>query len=140
MMSRILHGLCNGNPFWKNNVRSDCRPGLEISFITFCAFQCQGTSILGQCIHLLSPSLSLCWNSFPVIFNGYLKDLQSNQFDSGLVSFPRKQHQCLSVDTRGKFFTVRTTSNWDNLPRKVVDSPALNTFKMQLHRVLGHLV
>lgn len=42
--------------------------------------------------------------------------------------------------TRGKFFTVRTASHWDNLPREVADSPTLDTLKIQLDRALGHLV
>ncbi|PKU49642.1 hypothetical protein llap_26 [Limosa lapponica baueri] len=44
------------------------------------------------------------------------------------------------LDTRGKFFTMRTISHWNNLPREVVDSPSLDTFKIQLDRVMGHLV
>jgi len=44
------------------------------------------------------------------------------------------------LDTRRKFFTVRTIGHWDNLPREVVDSPTLDTFKIQLDRVLNHLI
>ncbi|GAB0179369.1 hypothetical protein GRJ2_000402200 [Grus japonensis] len=44
------------------------------------------------------------------------------------------------LDTRGQFFTMRTISHWNNLAREVVDSPTLDTFKIQLDRVLGHLV
>ncbi|KAK4823664.1 hypothetical protein QYF61_005016 [Mycteria americana] len=44
------------------------------------------------------------------------------------------------LDTRGKFFTVRTISHWNNLPREVVDSPTLEAFRIRLDRVLGHLV
>ncbi|KFV50219.1 hypothetical protein N341_12459, partial [Tyto alba] len=44
------------------------------------------------------------------------------------------------LDPRGNFFTMRTNSHWNNLPREVVDSPTLNTSKIQLDRVLGHLV
>ena len=44
------------------------------------------------------------------------------------------------LDTRDKFFTMRTVNHWNNLPREVVDSAMLNTFKTQLDMVLGHLV
>ena len=44
------------------------------------------------------------------------------------------------LDTRGKFFTMRTISHWNNLPREVVDSPTLDTLKIRVGRVLGHLV
>ncbi|KFQ11610.1 hypothetical protein N330_14017, partial [Leptosomus discolor] len=44
------------------------------------------------------------------------------------------------LDTKEKFLTKRTISHWNNLPREVVDSPTLDTFKIQLDRVLGHLV
>lgn len=37
----------------------------------------------------------------------------------------------------GKFFTVRTIKHLDNLPGAVMDSPILNTLKIQLDRVLG---
>jgi len=44
------------------------------------------------------------------------------------------------LDTKGKFFTMRIISHWNNLPREVVGSPTLDTFKIQLDRVLSHLV
>jgi len=44
------------------------------------------------------------------------------------------------MDTRGKFFTRRAISHRNKLSREVVDSPALGTSKIQLDRVLGHLV
>ena len=44
------------------------------------------------------------------------------------------------LDTRGKFFTARTISYWTNLPREVADSSTLDTSKIQLDRVVCHLV
>jgi len=44
------------------------------------------------------------------------------------------------LDTRGKFFTVRTISHWNNLLSEVVDSPALGNSTIWLGKVLGHLV
>ncbi|KAK4827888.1 hypothetical protein QYF61_022311 [Mycteria americana] len=38
------------------------------------------------------------------------------------------------LDTRGKLFTMRTISHWNNLPREVVYSPTLDTFKIWLDR------
>ncbi|KFV21981.1 hypothetical protein N340_05610, partial [Tauraco erythrolophus] len=43
------------------------------------------------------------------------------------------------LDTRRKFFT-RTISHWNNLPWEVVDPPTLDTFNIQLDRMLGCLV
>ncbi|KFQ10509.1 hypothetical protein N330_13581, partial [Leptosomus discolor] len=44
------------------------------------------------------------------------------------------------LDTKGKFFTMRIISHWNNLPREAVDSPTFVTFKIQKDKVLGHLV
>lgn len=35
---------------------------------------------------------------------------------------------------------MKTISYWNNLPRDVVDSPVLDTVKVHLDTVLGHLV
>lgn len=40
----------------------------------------------------------------------------------------------LQLDTRGKFFTVRAISHWN----KVGDSPTLDTFDIQLDRMLAY--
>jgi len=42
------------------------------------------------------------------------------------------------LDTRGKLFTI--INHWNNLPREVVDSLALDTFKTQLDGLLGYVV
>lgn len=44
------------------------------------------------------------------------------------------------LDTRGKYFTIRTISCWNNLPREMVNFTASDTFKTQLSRLLGHFV
>jgi len=44
------------------------------------------------------------------------------------------------LDTRRQFFTMRTISHWNNLPREVVDSPTLDTSKIWLDSVLDHLI
>jgi len=43
-------------------------------------------------------------------------------------------------DMRGKFFTVRTISHCKHLPREMVDSPMLDTFKIWVDQVLGNIV
>jgi len=44
------------------------------------------------------------------------------------------------LDIRKKFFTVKTTSHWNNLPLDVVESPSLQVFKMRLDGVLDNLI
>lgn len=43
----------------------------------------------------------------------------------------------LQLVTRGKFFTI---NHWNELPRKVVDSPTLDIVNIQLGRGLGNLI
>ena len=38
---------------------------------------------------------------------------------------------------RKKSFTVRMVRNWHRLPREVVNSPSLETFKVRLDRALS---
>ncbi|KFQ85777.1 hypothetical protein N337_01191, partial [Phoenicopterus ruber ruber] len=40
------------------------------------------------------------------------------------------------LDIKKKFFTLRTISHWNNLPRDVVESPSLEVFKIHLEMVL----
>jgi len=41
---------------------------------------------------------------------------------------------------RKKFFTMRTISHWNNLPRDVVESASLEVFRMRLDRLLDNLI
>lgn len=44
------------------------------------------------------------------------------------------------VNTREQFFTMRTISHRNNLPKGVVAFPMLDTFKIHLDRMLGNLI
>lgn len=44
------------------------------------------------------------------------------------------------LNTGRNFFPAGTVIHWDNLPREVVVSAVVDTFKIQLYRFLGHLV
>lgn len=44
------------------------------------------------------------------------------------------------IEHKRRVFTVRIIKLWNNVPRVVVDSPALDMFKIQLDKVLIHLV
>jgi len=67
-----------------------------------------------------------------LFIESHMEKIRFNWYKSLLGKF--------QLDTRGNFFTKRTTSHWNNLLREVVDSPTSDTFKIQLDRVLGHLV
>ncbi|KAK4823433.1 hypothetical protein QYF61_002119 [Mycteria americana] len=47
------------------------------------------------------------------------------------------KHRSSCLNIRNQFFTVRVTDHWHRLPREVVESPSLETFKSHLCRCLG---
>jgi len=44
------------------------------------------------------------------------------------------------LDIRQKFFTMRVVKQWNGLPRKAVEAPSLETFKVRFDRALSNLV
>ena len=44
------------------------------------------------------------------------------------------------LDIRRKFFTQRVVTQWNRLPKEVVDAPSLEAFKARLDVALGSLV
>jgi len=44
------------------------------------------------------------------------------------------------LDIRKKFFTLRVVKHWNGLPRDVVDTPFLETFKIRLDGALSNLI
>ncbi|KFZ61945.1 hypothetical protein N321_02022, partial [Antrostomus carolinensis] len=44
------------------------------------------------------------------------------------------------LDIRRKFFTQRVVRHWNRLPRELVDTPSLETFKVRLDEALGSLI
>jgi len=69
---------------------------------------------------------------FQYLKGGYKEDGDSLFTRSHMEKTRGNEYKLLlgrfQLDTRGKFFTVRTTSHWNNLPREVVDSSTLDTF------------
>ncbi|KFZ64156.1 hypothetical protein N321_02007, partial [Antrostomus carolinensis] len=50
------------------------------------------------------------------------------------------EHRRFCLNLRRNFFTVRAMENWNRLPREVVESPSLETFKTHLDAFLGDLI
>jgi len=50
------------------------------------------------------------------------------------------KHKKFQLNTKKKFFTLRVTEHWNRLPREVVESPSLETFKTHMDAVLCSLL
>ena len=52
----------------------------------------------------------------------------------------KMKHGKFHLNKKKNFFTLRVTEPWNRLPREVVESPSLETFKTHLGVVLCNLV
>ncbi|KFQ03612.1 hypothetical protein N330_12235, partial [Leptosomus discolor] len=50
------------------------------------------------------------------------------------------EHRRFHINIRKNFFAVRVAEHWNRLPREVVESPSLETFKTHLDTVLCDLL
>jgi len=71
---------------------------------------------------------------FQYLNSGYKEDEESLFTRRHMEKMRGKEHKLLlgtfQLDTREKFFTMRAISCWNNLPRKVMDSPALDAWDL----------
>ncbi|PKU48217.1 hypothetical protein llap_1496 [Limosa lapponica baueri] len=49
-------------------------------------------------------------------------------------------HKKFHLNMRRNFFTLRVAEHWNRLPREVVESPSLETFKTRLDKFLCNLL
>ena len=72
-----------------------------------------------------------CITMFQYLKSGYKADGDSLFTRSDMEKMRGNRCKLLmerfQLDARGKFFTMRTISHWNNLPREVVDSPTWDT-------------
>ncbi|KFQ36678.1 hypothetical protein N332_13083, partial [Mesitornis unicolor] len=52
----------------------------------------------------------------------------------------KPEHRRFNLNIRKIFLTVKVTEHWIRLPREVVESPSLQTFKTRLDMLLCDLV
>ncbi|KFZ57791.1 hypothetical protein N321_11296, partial [Antrostomus carolinensis] len=50
------------------------------------------------------------------------------------------EHRRFRLNLRKNCFTARVTEHWNRLPREVVESPSLETFKTHLDAFLCNLI
>jgi len=50
------------------------------------------------------------------------------------------KHRKFQLNMKKNFFTLRVTEHWSRMPREVVGSPSLETFKTHLDKVLCSLL
>lgn len=92
-------------------------------------------SLTEASIQIDCPSLGQMFFHMPP----YLTTRKKGRRGGGEAQTTGASYSWIGFDTRGKFGT-RIISHWNNLPRKLVESPALGTVKNQLEQVLGHPV
>jgi len=66
--------------------------------------------------------------TFQYLKGGYKEDGDSHLTRSHMEKTRHNGYklQVVRLDTRGKFFTMRTINHWNNLPREVADSSTLD--------------